>query len=128
MDKWIMDQFPLLTNHISFMIYEEFILNLHGSKASYKKGSYLTEHLVIISIKGLSWRVYEVILRIIEKLGMLAHLYHIWLMLFLNQAVDLSILLLLSLGTKRIMYPNNFREPFYQEKSMGFKFIEYGCI
>lgn len=93
-----------------------------------KANSPITEHLVIISIMGLSWKVYEVILRIIGKLRMPVLLYHIWFMLFHTQAVDLSILLLLSCGTKRIMYPNNFREPFYQEKSMGLKFIEYCCI
>lgn len=60
---------------------------------------------------------------IIEKFGMLVLLYQIWLMLFLSQAVDLFLLLLLSCGSKRIIYPNNFRKPFHHEKSRGLKLL-----
>lgn len=74
-------------------------------------------------LMGLSWRAYVMIQEIIEKFRMLILLYQIWLMLFLSQAVDLFLLLLLSCGTKRIMYPNNFREPFHHEKSRGLNLL-----
>lgn len=74
-------------------------------------------------LMGLSWRAYVMIPEIIEKFRMLVLLNQICLMLFLSQAVDLFLLLLLSCGTKRIMYPNKFREPFHHQRGRGFKLL-----
>lgn len=45
------------------------------------------------------------------------------LMLCLSQALDLFLVRLLSHGTKRIIYPNNFIKPFHHEKSQRLKFL-----
>lgn len=60
---------------------------------------------------------------IIEKFGMLVLFYQIWLMLFPSQALDLFILLLLSCGTKRITYPNNFEKLFAMRKVGGLNLL-----
>lgn len=83
----------------------------------------LTNISIVLSLMVLSWRAYVMIREIIEKFEILVLLYQIWLTSCLSQAIDLFLLLLLSCGTRRIIYPNNFCKPLHHEKSQGLKFL-----